>query len=402
MSECATTHSFSMEGMNMGISVNNSLSFNLNSGVKMSGIAHSKQSDGKAAGIKHGSVNIKSNSSSVISDNLTGGVVRNKAATLDISKEGRDLSRKLRQDKIQDLKDKTAETQDSLGRVDEMKKKLVNGEELTDEDREFINDELKKVAAQNYVEKRFHVMTKDDYQNVMSALQEHMVQRIQLYSDMQRELEAQRDSDEAGRNAQKLAEAEEEQSQKKRLVEILKDTLTEDDEEETTDTEESEVKVDEDTDNDSGVIEFAEDEETVVKTAEEQQKFRAINLIDKNKESLENMFGYSSAESDEVREYDSLMDAELIRSYDILTNDDISEEDKLKEFDYSMNYMASLQFDKMIETALAKTDFDSWLISKIEFNNHDNIHEVFEDDNIINGMGGIDMVREFLTNANVF
>ena len=53
-----------------------------------------------------------------------------------------------------------------------------------------------------------------------------------MYSDMQKELEAQKDAAAAGMSAQKIAEAEQEQAQKKRIIEILDETLKEDDEEE--------------------------------------------------------------------------------------------------------------------------------------------------------------------------
>ena len=245
-----------------------------------------------------------------------------------------------------------------------------------------------------------YLWNKEDYEGVMGALQEHMIQRIQLYSDLQKELEAQKDSDEVGRNAQKIAEAEQEQSQKKRIIEILDETLKEDDEEKNTDTNDGEVAASEpgSEQNDSGIIQF-ENEEKTVKSQEELLKFRAI---DKNKEQLEGMFSQSASESDAVREADRLMDAELIRSYDLLTNNDLTEEDKLKEFNNSWDYMHELHYNKMIDRALSKLDFDTWLISKIEFNSHNNLHEVIKDDNIDNPMGGIDMVRDFLTNANPF
>lgn len=396
-------HIVSMEGMDMGISVNNHLSFSLNSGIKMVGASHGKSTDTKSAGVKHNSQNIKSNSESLVSDSLTGGVVRNKAATVDLSKEGKNLARKLKESKIEELKEQSSETRNSLEKVNILNGKLRSGENLSDEDRDFINEELKKLSSQNYVEKRFHVMTKEDYEGVMGALQEHMIQRIQLYSDLQKELEAQKDSDEVGRNAQKIAEAEQEQSQKKRIIEILDETLKEDDEEKNTDTNDGEVAASEPSSeqNDSGIIQF-ENEEKTVKSQEELLKFRAIDLIDKNKEQLEGMFSQSASESDAVREADRLMDAELIRSYDLLTNNDLTEEDKLKEFNNSWDYMHELHYNKMIDQAMSKLDFDTWLISKIEFNSHNNLHEVIKDDNIDNPMGGIDMVRDFLTNANPF
>ncbi|WP_155843259.1 hypothetical protein [Butyrivibrio sp. NC2002] len=45
-------------------------------------------------------------------------------------------------------------------------------------------------------------------------------------------------------------------------------------------------------------------------------------------------------------------------------------------------------------------DFSSWLIGKIEFNRHNRLKDVLNLDGVDSGMGGIDMVRDFLINDN--
>ena len=386
----------------MGISADNHSSFNINSGIRLAGVKHTDFSGRKSAPVKHNSTNISSNNGSAKNEALTGGLVRNKAASVDLSTEGQSLAKKLRDDKINDLKDKTAETRSSLDRVDELNAKLRNGEEFTDDDRDFINNELKNLSSRNYAEKRFHVMTKDDYEGVMAALQENMIQRIRLYSDMQKELEAQKDSDKANKTAQMVAEAEQDNNQQKRIIEILNETLSDDEDEENESAKESASASDEDTaSEENGVIEF-ENEEHAAKSSEDLLKFRAIGLIDQNKEQLDSMFAQSAGETEEIRDINDKMDAELIRSYDLLAGNDLTEEEKLSEFNRSSDYMLHLFSDKAIETAKSKMDFDTWLVGKIDFANHNNIREVIKDDDVIKAMGGIDMVRDFLINANAF
>ncbi|WP_026495518.1 hypothetical protein [Butyrivibrio sp. WCD3002] len=389
----------------MGISSDNHVIFNIHSGIRLSGVNHTDSTNGKAAAVKHGSKSVKSNNQDSGNELLMGGLLRNKAATVDLSTEGRNLSRKLKEEKLDELKEKTYEARNDLDRVDALNSKLRNGDELTDEDREFINEELKKISSQNYTEKRFYVFGKQDFEDakVMAALKEHMIQRIQIYSDMQKELEAHKDSDDINKTAQMVAEAEQEQNQKKRIVDILKETLVDDEEEEEALEHEKEVASSNENSEaeGSGIIEF-ENEEQAVKSSEDILKFRAIDLIDKNKEQIDNMFSQSQGETEEIRELNNKMDAELIRSYDLLTNDELSEEEKLEEFNKSYKYMDNLFFEKRIDTVKSKLDFDTWLISKIEFNSHNNLHEVLKDDDVINPMGGIDMVREFLTSADAF
>ena len=391
----------------MSISSNGSFSINHGSGVRLTGVTHSDFSKGKSAAVKHKTKSEKSDNKA--NDVLTGGLMRNKSASVNISEKGKELAKKLRDTSVDEIEEKKSETREKLERVSDLNAKLRNDKELTDEDREFINDELKTLSSELYKEKRFGQITKEEAQMVMGAVQESMIQRIQMYSDMQKELEAQKDAAESGMTARKVAEAEQEQSQKKRIIEILEETLEEDDEEDE-DGKVVELEKSGDTEsisgndigeNNTGIIQF-ENEEKPVKSSEELLKFRAIDLIDKNKEELVNMISESTAESDEVREINALMDEELIRTYDLFTNPELSEEEKLKEFNESQNYMRDLYKDKTIATVSARLDFDAWLIGKIEFNAHNNLHEVLKDDNVINGMGGLDMVREFMINANPF
>ncbi len=408
MSFAFHAHIASMEGMRMSMS-NERFSVNLHSGVRLCGVTGSDRAKGKSAAVKHNSKSLKSNKESK-NDVLTSGVVRNKSATVNISEQGKELAKKLRETTPDEIEEKKAETREKLERVDFLNAKLREGKELSDEDREFINEELKTLSSQNYVEKRLYRITKEDADKVMAAVQDSMVQRIQMYSDMQKELEAQKDAAAAGMSAQKIAEAEQEQAQKKRIIEILEETLEEDEEEEDGKVIDLGEETSEDSDNaisadigenSTGILQF-ESEETAVKSTEDLLKFRAIDLIDKNKEQLGEMLGQSISESDEVREVNGKMDAELIRTYDLFTNPELPEEEKLKMFNESQKHMRELFKDKMIATVSSRLDFDSWLIGKIEFNAHNNLHEVIKDDSVVNGLGELDMVRDFMTNANPF
>ena len=389
----------------MSTSSNNRLSISFGKGVHFAGIEHKDPAKTKSAGLKHNSKNIKSNNVSETADPLKNGLVRNKSASVDISNEGRELAKKLRDSKAEEIKEKAAQTQSSLERVDALNAKLQSGEELSDEDRDFINEELKKLSAQNYADKRFHVLTREDYEQAMGSLQENMIQRLRLYSDMQQELEAQEYSDEAIKDSQMLAEAQEDQNQKKKIIEILRESIkTDEDDEEDEDVELEDVDIlAEDGEEESGVLEFEdEDGKVTEKTPEDKMKFKAMDVISDNKEQLDSMFGQSASESKDVRDANALMDEDLIRTYDILTNDEISEEEKLSAFNESQVNMNELFRNKVVGTVMSKLDFDSWLIGKIEFNAHNNVKEVLKDDSVINSMGGIDMVKDFLTNANAY
>lgn len=106
------------------------------------------------------------------------------------------------------------------------------------------------------------------------------------------------------------------------------------------------------------------------------------------------------AAAESKNEYDKLMDEEFLRISDLLANDELSEEEKLKEFKTSNDYMTELNANKIRQEVINRFDFSSWLIGKIEFNNHNKLKDVLNLDGVDSGMGGIDMVRDFLINDN--
>lgn len=315
-----------------------------------------------------------------------------KSATVDFSKDGRELAKKLREDKRKETKINIEETWKQIGEADRLSNKIESGEELTDVDKEFINDNLQKITSERYVYNKTHIITKDEYEAVLKTLKENFEARLNMYADMQKKLDAQGLEDEHNKNAQFIAKAKQDENEKQRIIDILKETLDVDDEDE----EEENKKTESDENKDDSALEFDE----TGKTADEQLIDRAFDLIDKNKEAVDEMSSRYVAAAESKNEYDKLMDEEFLRISDLLANDELSEEEKLKEFKTSNDYMTELNANKIRQEVINRFDFSSWLIGKIEFNNHNKLKDVLNLDGVDSGMGGIDMVRDFLINDN--
>lgn len=326
---------------------------------------------------------------------------RGKSATVDISKEGRKLLRDLQKEKYDEVQKSIEETAEGYQKANNLYSRLQREEdyELTDEDKAFVNDSLLELTAKKYVYDKTHIITKEEYQGLLSELKEEFNARIQMYADMQDKLEADFLGDETSKRAQMIANAKLDETQKKRIIEILDEVLKEDDEEESEETEE--VKSAEDSGENSentepGVLQFDE----TGKSMDEQLLDRAFDLIDRNKETLDNLASKTVADSKETREFSDKMDAEFLRVADLLNNEELTEEQKLEEFVNSAEYMKDLNHEKMLSEVRNRFDFSTWLVGKIEFNNHNNLREVLNTGGSKNGMGGLDMVLDFLINDN--
>ena len=155
-----------------------------------------------------------------------------KSATVDISKDGRELAKKLREDKRKEIQINIEETWKKIGEADKLSSKIESGEELTDIEKEFINDNLQKITSERYVYNKTHIITRDEFEGALKTLKENFEARLNMYADMQKRLDAQGLADELNKNAQFIAKAKQDENEKQRIIDILKETLDADDEDE--------------------------------------------------------------------------------------------------------------------------------------------------------------------------
>lgn len=317
------------------------------------------------------------------------------AASMRISKRGREFAQKLRADSVNRTKSYTT-LEEKRNRIEELQQLARNGVELTEEDRRFVDEEMQKLASATYVEKRNHLVTKEDVENCLSALKENFEKRLRIYSDMQKEVDESRQADKLSADNVMIAAAKLEEEQEKRIIELLEESLGEEDDEDEVDKTDAEERKE-------------EKENFTVKTSaeepeEEEQQLnplvsQAMKIIDANQEAIKEINDQATAQFRDAEEYNRLMDREFLRMSDIIGDKDIPAEDKLYEYKKYQENMQEFSYNKMIAQIKGQFDMETYLVSAIELAGHDDLNDLLLRSQGQDKVKQLQMVMEYLTKA---
>jgi hypothetical protein len=241
------------------------------------------------------------------------------AASMRISKKGKELARKLREDTANKTTASTSLEQ-KRNRIEELQQLARNGVELTEEDRRFVDEEMQRLASTTYVEKRNHLVTQEDVESALFVLKENYEKRLRIYTDMQKEVDESRQAQSFAADAKMIAAAKLEEEQEKRIIELLEESLGEEDDEDEVDKTDAEERPEE------------QENFTVKSSAEESEEeeqqvdplvSQAMKIIDANQEAIKEINGQATAQFRDAEEYNRLMDREFLRVSDIIGDKDI-------------------------------------------------------------------------------
>ena len=317
------------------------------------------------------------------------------AASLIISRKGSELARKLRRGDKSSYR-ATSTLENKREHVDEIILGVNRGNELTDDDKEFLEAELQKVAAATYAEKRNHFVTKEDVESVLFVLKENYEKRLRIYIDMQDEVDANMAKDKESADITKLATAKLEEEQEKRIIELLQECLA-----------------DEDVDiSDEAVMENSQSEKedfTLVSLTPEENSneendtgmdtlvAQALKIIENNSKAISQINDRATSELGKVEDYNRLMDREFLKVSDILQSDSSDINEKLYEYAKYKDYMQEYSFNKLVAQVKGQFDMETYLVSKIEFSSHDDLEDLLHRTQNQNAVKQLKMVLDYLT-----
>ena len=147
------------------------------------------------------------------------------AATVALSKSGRNKARMLTESKTKENAKSEAEI-----RIDNIIDTVKSGGKLTGEEKRIFNDELRNLSVDYYKNMKD---LKLDMEDVLSALKENYMQRQKIFEDLQKEVEANQSEDDEIKDNVMIASYKQEKEEKERLIEILEESLDEDHEKKT-------------------------------------------------------------------------------------------------------------------------------------------------------------------------
>ncbi len=318
----------------------------------------------------------------------------NQGVSVTISKEGQEKAEQLRKEKLEAVKQEAREARTSLAKVTSMISRLENGEELSEEERRFLTDEMKNVAATNYILKRDHQITKDEYKYLLEEtedLKDNYIKRVDALSGMQKQLEQGNGLSSEKDVESMLAKAKLDQEEKQRLVDILRDIFEQDDEE-------VEEASGEETEGEEELTDEEIEEEKNANTTEDNLKKRALDVVKRNKEIVDNIAEDSRNAFSEADFCNEQMDKIFLEFHTTLTDDSKSIEEKVEAYQNTNAEIAGLLREKMKFQAQGLFDGETAVMTKIEYNLHNDLDEVIKGGYKDKGSAALDMMLDFLIN----
>lgn len=245
---------------------------------------------------------------------------------------------------------------------------VKNGEKLSSKDQKWLNEELQTMASGQYSAMKSFRLS-DDCEAVLMALKEHYFQRQRIFEDMQKQVEAQRMSSESYDEVKFFAEQFETEKEKD-TVEMLKETLGQEEQE-------SEACDEEANEEDSNEISEADALDLEQEKAFDDEK-KAVNIITANQEQLEEIGKQKSKELTTQRKLDSLLDELYDRTKKDIASQELTNEEKVKAYENFVDASKVLAFDREIERHKVKFDYETQMLSKIMFQSHNDLSEVLK------------------------
>lgn len=337
-----------------------------------------------------------------------GNLTKKTDADVKVSDEGLTICRKLRQANLETTQKELKEADEDNKRIMKISLKLQQDEELTEEDKGFIDDGLLELTTADYVEKRNRylnlseiegVLEKNDkkahldyelVKSIVEMLRGHFIQRVNMYSDIQRDIITKMHEDEQDSTNQKIAKAMEEDEEGKGMLKVMKETLEDEEDKEgeveekkdSEDAEDSQEVSEEQEAEEAGKLEFEDESEDEESDDEMDWYFRkGINLINRNEEKLYNMGNQYKNETRDMMEADRAMDEEYLRISNLLTNEEISRKEKMAEYETSKEHMNQLYANKLYSQIASYIDYETWANSKIELQHRDQVKEILRSEN---------------------
>ena len=313
----------------------------------------------------------------------------NIAASVELSQSGRYKARMLKeseQSQTNDVMDKAESTINDI--IDTVK----NGGKLSKDQERIFQEEMKKMASKHYSDMKDMKLKPTD---VLQELKENFLQRQQIFADMQKKVESEMSDEQDLSDNVKLMTVQQENDEQKKLIEILKESL--DDGEEDSD-QDGNKKVDENSNQGSYDVTTGDENTDSTESVDDgslSDRLRAADLIDKNTKQISDMKAQSANEGKKERLYAKNLDHDYEQIMDVLNHDELGADEKLEAYeDYKINSYNNA-YHREVYRNKKVFDLETWLMGKIQFNSNNDIHEV-KNDGPDRSRIGTDFIKKFM------
>lgn len=330
--------------------------------------------------------NVKSN----IFDNdkkffMTGkNVKEDVSATMTISKSGRERARMLREDSKNDDYMKTAES-----KIDKILDTVRTGGVLSKEEEELINRELKSMSEQKYkVYKDLRLKPED----VLTALKENYMRRERLFFELQEQMEADFTNQQAEVDNVKIMTYMQEKENDEELVEMLEECAEDEDEETNTKSEEIDEK-----EIGEQELNLSVGEEPVSELESEDANLpkQALKMMESIESEFDSVQDARAESAKKETEFANGLEGDYKRIQQVLDNDEISVEDKVKAYDRFVEEARVNANNREIERIRKQFDAETLMMARIMMLGKNPMEDAINGNDNISQLG-TDFIKSFL------
>ncbi len=348
------------------------------------------RSNAKVSGMLSGGM--KNDLANDTKKNLSGNSVSN-AASMNLSKSGRYKARMLKESEQSSSADDVMQKAEST--INDLIDTVKSGGKLTAEQERIFNEGIKDIASKHYKDMKDMKLSAAD---ILEELKDNYLQRQQLFADLQEKVESEMAEGRDLSDNVKMMTTQQEQDEKEKLIEILKESVDDDSDETDTDAD-SDQKVSDDSAQDS--FDVATDDQEKNKDADAvddsamRDKRRAAELIDKNSKQISDMKAQSVNERAQELQYAKYLDRDYEQIMELLDQEDVTTEEKVQAYDdYKQNSHANA-YNREVHRVKKEFDLETWLMAKIQFQSQGAIREVMADGPDLSRIG-TDFIKKFL------
>lgn len=306
------------------------------------------------------------------------------SATMTISKSGRERARMLREDSKDDDYMKTAES-----KIDKILDTVRNGGVLSKEEEELINNELKNLSEQKYKEYKDLRLKPED---VLTALKENYMRRERLFFELQEQMEADFANQQAEVDNVKIMTYMQEKENDEELVEMLEECAEDEDEKTNTESEEiDEKEIGEQELN----LSVGEEPVSELESEDVNLQKQALKMMESIESEFDDVQDARAESAKKETEFANGLEGDYKRIQQVLDNDEITVEDKVKAYDRFVEEARVSASNREIERIKKQFDAETLMMARIMMLGKNPMDDAINGNDNISQLG-TDFIKSFL------
>ncbi len=311
----------------------------------------------------------------------------NASATVTISKSGRERARMMNESTKKDEYMKRAES-----KIDRILDTVRAGGTLSKEEEELVNNELRNMSEQKYKDYKSLRLSQED---VLTELKENYLRRERLFFDMQKQLEADVNSQAQSSDNAKIMAYMQEKENDENLIEMIKEYAEDEEDKEIETKSETGEVLEEETGNQEINLNVGDNpsENNVPEDANLQKK--ALKIIENIENEMDDVKAATEKSRSKEREFTQGLEEDYKRIQRVLDNEEASVADKVKAYDRFVEEARVNARGREVQRIKKQFDAETLMMARIKMLGQNQIGDE-SNGSVNNSQIGTDFIKSFL------